>query len=81
MPTILRQDGFKIQIFVDDHEPPHVYARYDRALVVVNLAEAAGQVPTIRTVKHASAEIQRSALQLVAEHNDYLLEQWRLIHG
>ena len=81
MPTILQQEGFKIRIFVDDHEPPHVHARCDQALVIVNLAVAAGQVPTIRTVKHASAEIQRSALRIVTENNNFLLEHWRRIHG
>lgn len=81
MPTILQQEGFKIRIFVDDHEPPHVHARCDQALVVVNLAVAPGQVPTIRTVKHASAETQRSALRIVMEHNDLLLEHWSRIHG
>lgn len=81
MPTILQQDGFKIRIFVDDHEPPHVHARSDKALVVINLAVAEGQVPSIRTVKHASAELQRSALRVVTEHNRFLLEHWRRIHG
>ena len=81
MPTILQQDGFKIRIFVDDHEPPHVHARCDCGLVVVNLAEADGQVPTIRTVKHASVELQRTALRIVTENNDLLLDHWRRIHG
>ena len=79
--VILQQDGFKIRIFVDDHEPAHVHARCDQALVVINLAVADGQVPTIRTVKHASAELQRTALRIVNEHNDFLLENWRRIHG
>ena len=81
MPTIIQQDGFKIRIFVDDHEPPHVHARNDKALVVINLAVGEGQVPSIRTVKHASAELQRSALRVVTEHNGLLLEHWRQIHA
>ncbi len=81
MPTILQQDGFKIRTFVDDHEPSHVHARSDQATVVINLAVADGQVPTIRTVKHASAEQQRSALRVVMEHNDFLLGHWRQVHG
>lgn len=81
MPTVLQQEGFKIQIFVHDHEPPHVHARHDRGVVVVNLAVARGQVPSIRTVKHASADVQRAALRIVMEHNDFLVEQWGFIHG
>ena len=81
MPTIIQQDGFIIRIFVDDHEPPHVHARFDKALVIVNLAVSDGQLPSIRTVKHASADLQRAALRIVTEHNDFLLEHWRRIHG
>ncbi len=81
MPTVLQQDGFKIQIFVHDHEPPHVHARHEKGLVVVNLAIANGQLPSIRTMKHASAEVQRAALRVVSENNDFLVEQWGFIHG
>jgi hypothetical protein len=69
MPAILQQDGFPIRMFLNDHEPPHVHARNDKALVVIRSAVAEGQVPSIRTVRHATAELQRSALREVTEHN------------
>ncbi|MGG6266137.1 DUF4160 domain-containing protein [Leptolyngbya sp. AN03gr2] len=25
MPTLLRQDGFEIRMYFDDHDPPHVH--------------------------------------------------------
>jgi hypothetical protein len=26
MPTLLRQDGFDIRMYFDDHDPPHIHA-------------------------------------------------------
>jgi len=80
MPTVLRKDGFQVMLFVDDHEPPHVHARRDGSVVVVNLASP-GERPSLRSAIHASAAVQREALRLVAENHDFLLNEWRRIHG
>lgn len=67
-------------IYVDDHEPPHVHAWKGEAEVVVTLA-GDGERPWIREHHGASHRVQLAALRLVAEHNDFLLEEWRRIHG
>ncbi len=80
MPTVLRKYGFRVMIYVDDHEPPHVHAWKDDAEVVVTLA-AHGERPWIREHHGATRKVQLAALSVVAEHNYFLLSEWRRIHG
>jgi hypothetical protein len=37
MPTIAYFYGIAIQMFYDDHNPPHLHARYGRAKAVIRL--------------------------------------------
>ena len=67
-------------IYVDDHEPPHVHAWKGEAEVVVTLA-VNDERPWVREHHGASRRVQLAALRVVAEHNDFLLEAWRRIHG
>ena len=80
MPTVLRKNGFRVMIYVDDHELPHVHAWKDDAEVIVTLA-AEGERPWIREHHRATRKVQLAALGVVAEHNDFLLAEWRRIHG
>lgn len=80
MPTVLRKHGFRVMLYVDDHEPPHVHAWKDDAEVVVTLA-AHGERPWIREHHGATRKVQLAALSVVAEHNGFLLAEWRRIHG
>ena len=80
MPTVLRKRGFRVMIYVDDHEPPHVHAWKGSSEVVVLLAAGGGR-PWIREHYSATRRMQLAALRLVAEHNDFLLGEWRRIHG
>jgi len=48
MPTIAWFYGIAIQMFYDDHNPPHLHARYGRARALVRLADGeiiAGELP------------------------------------
>ena len=80
MPTVLRKNGFRVMIYVDDHEPPHVHAWNNDAEVVVMLAADDGR-PWIREHHRATRRVQLAALRVVAEHNEFLLDQWSQIHG
>jgi hypothetical protein len=40
MPTIAWFYGIMIQMFYNDHEPPHFHARYGRAKAIVRLSMA-----------------------------------------
>jgi hypothetical protein len=48
MPTISWFYGIAIQMFYDDHNPPHFHARYSRARAIVRISDGtiiAGELP------------------------------------
>ena len=48
MPTIAYFYGIAIQMFYNDHSPPHLHARYGRAKAIVRLSDGeiiAGELP------------------------------------
>lgn len=48
MPTIAVFYGIVIQMFYDDHNPPHLHARYGRAKALVRLSDGtilSGELP------------------------------------
>ena len=50
MPTIAWFYGIAIQMFYDDHNPPHLHARYGRARALVRLSDGAiiaGELPPL----------------------------------
>ena len=52
MPTISWFYGIAIQMFYNDHNPPHLHARYGRAKAVVKLSDGeiiAGELPPLAT--------------------------------
>ena len=72
MPEISRFFGIVIQMFYDDHSPPHFHARYGREQAVVSVADLVvlkGSLPP-------------RALGLVMEwatrHRGELMEDWTL---
>ena len=71
MPTIAYFYGIMIQMFYDDHQPPHFHARYgefEATIDIGTLAVIQGQLPG-------------RALNLVHEwgmiHREELLDAWR----
>jgi hypothetical protein len=72
MPTISSFYGILIQMFWNDHAPPHFHALYAEDEVVVN----------IRTLEILRGQLPRRALALVLEwaqeHRAELLEDWEL---
>ena len=77
MPTIFRQDGFRITIFTDDHMPPHVHIFKSGAEVKIELIE-----PKIVKVegKISSKDVVK-AYDLVVDRQLEFLEKWEEIHG
>jgi hypothetical protein len=52
MPTIAYFYGIAIQMFYNDHHPPHLHARYGRAKAVVRLSDGeiiSGELPPLAT--------------------------------
>ena len=76
MPTIIKQDGFRVVIWPNDHLPPHVHVFKREAEVKIALLEpivfnVEGQISNKDLVK---------ALNLVIEHQIELLKRWKEIH-
>lgn len=72
MPTISIFYGIIIQMFWDDHAPPHFHALYAEHEVLINIS-------TLEIIK---GTLPRRALSLVlewaSEHRAELLEDWTL---
>lgn len=72
MPTIALIDGIKIQIFYDDHAPPHFHATSGGDEVVIgisNLEIIQGSLPVAKL---------RRVLQWAGEHQADLALNWIL---
>jgi len=72
MPTISTFYGILIQMFWDDHPPPHFHALYAKYEAIID----------IRTLEIIKGTMPRRALALVLEwasaHRVELLEDWKL---
>lgn len=72
MPTISVFYGIVIQMFFDDHAPPHFHAVYAEYEIIVN----------INTLEVLKGTMPKRALALVLEwaneHRNELLEDWQL---
>ena len=79
MPTIFRQDGFRVVIYTDDHEPPHVHVLKGETEVKVDLGSIM-ILPTVILLRGKRRDATK-ALEIVTDHQTELLEAWRMIHG
>ena len=72
MPTISVFYGIIIQMFWDEHAPPHFHARYAESEALID----------IRTLEVIEGALPRRALVLVLEwaqeHRAALMEDWEL---
>lgn len=72
MPTISRFYGIEIQMYFNDHAPPHFHVRYSGYKATVGIADLVvltGELPT--TAK-------RLVLEWATGHQAELMEDWRL---
>ena len=79
MPTLFRQDGFRVVIYTDDHEPPHVHVLKGETEVKIDLGSET-KPPTIVFSRGKRSDAKK-ALALVIDRQTNLLEAWRTIHG
>jgi Domain of unknown function (DUF4160) len=80
MPTVLRQDGFAVRIYTDDHEPMHVHVIKAESEVVINLGDRQ-TAPWVRDNHGMSKRDERRALAIVGANRELLTAEWRRIHG
>ncbi len=79
MVTVLRADGLRVVIFVDDHQPAHVHVFGD-GHARINLLGADGTPELVWADGMTRGEIRR-AMRIVIEQQALLLARWEKIHG
>ena len=82
MPTIVRQDGFRIVIYPNDHLPSHVHVIKGDGEVRIDLgSEEPFTAPSLMSItgKMSDKEIAK-AFSLVKEYQIELLAKWSEIH-
>ena len=77
MPTLIRQDGFNVRMYFDDHDPPHVHVfkAGGQAKIAIDAS------PSLILVQGMNSKEAKAALQVVAQHQTHLLEKWQEYHG
>ncbi len=80
MPTLLRQDGFDIRMYFDDHDPPHVHVfkAEGQAKIALGTSDTS---PSLIMVHGMSVKAAKVALTIVIDNQSYLLEKWEEYHG
>lgn len=79
MVTVLRAEGLRVVIFVDDHHPAHVHVFGD-GQAKINLA-GAGETPELVWAEGMTRGEVRRAMRVVAEAQMALLARWESIDG
>jgi hypothetical protein len=80
MPTLLRQEGFKVMIYTNDHPPAHVHVFKAEGEVIITLGDEQTP-PQVRENISMSRRDERKALIIVGTHQDDFITEWRRIHG
>ena len=80
MPTIIRENGFMVRIYLKDHEPPHVHVFRGRDEVKIRLGDAQVK-PYLDEIWGMKDRDSAKALVLIDKHQERLLEAWRGIYG
>ena len=79
MPTVLREKGYRVVIYPNDHQPAHVHVFKAGGEIKVDISRLGNiQVITVVGMKSKEALI---ALKLVIEYQKFLLSKWEEIHG
>lgn len=80
MVTVHREGGFRLVIYLLDHDPAHVHVYSGGAEAKIGLKGGDGLPYLIRTNAMRAGEFRR-AMQLVKDRQARLLEKWNEIHG
>ena len=80
MPTIMRENGWSVHIYTDDHVPPHVHVTRPDGYAKVHLVGDDG-APEVVKIRGLSDHEAWRALAIVYKHQQRLLREWRNIHG
>jgi hypothetical protein len=77
MPTVIREGGFEVRMFYDDHPPPHAHVVKAGSEVRVNLIT----FDVIDIKGNISRNDVRKARRLVWRRAEFLRKEWARFHG
>ena len=79
MVTVLRADGLRVVIYVNDHLPAHVHVFGDGE-AKISLVGAQGAPNLVWADNMTRGEVRR-AMRVVTAQLGFLLQRWEDIHG
>ena len=79
MVTVLRAQGLRVVIYVNDHDPAHVHVFGDGEAKINLLGD--GGLPVLIWADGMSRGEVRRSLRIVTEEQIALLARWEEIHG
>ena len=79
MVTVLRAQGFRVVIYLNDHDPAHVHVFGDGE-AKINLLGTGGSPELIWADGMSRGDVRR-ALRIVTDEQTALLARWEEIHG
>jgi hypothetical protein len=74
MPTLARFANFEIDMYFEDHNPPHVHVVGRDFEILIAIGDGA------TVVGDAPARVRRTALRWIADNRAKLLEKWEAYH-
>jgi len=79
MPTILRQDGFAVRLYPNDHDPPHVHVFKAEGQAKISLGDSDSLPLPIEVLSMSNKDVKK-ALEIVKEHQMILRQAWEKYH-
>ncbi|MGH6880514.1 DUF4160 domain-containing protein [Hypericibacter sp.] len=80
MATVLRERGYRVVIYPNDHRPAHVHVIKAESEALFGL-HCPGGPPALRENYSFSRQDLRRIEMIFAGRLRYLCERWRAIHG
>jgi hypothetical protein len=77
MPEIFREQGFKVVIYFDDHDPAHVHIYKGDSEIRIQIK---GLCEILSVKGSISSKEQKKAMKLVTAHQSELFQIWEEIH-
>ena len=75
MPTVIREDGYTIRIYLNDHIPAHVHVMNAEKEARVSLEP----IEVMNNIDFTSKEL-RKIIEIIESHHDELLKAWDTYH-
>lgn len=81
MAEVFRLNGFKVVIFSDDHDPPHVHIRKGDFEVKIDISgeEAELMGGEANSKRAADKKLRKQALKIANDNLAMLMDEWRQI--